>query len=286
MNSFPSKFVRFNSSSMETVLPTLLYIGADQVCSPRYSWNAGRHSRTDKTVFQYTLAGQGCLEYGGEKYDVGDGKAFIYNINTPESRYFFPPEAKTPWRFVFCVFTNLMEEVAEINFRHGPIYEFGNDSPIVQRLMSLLESSHGMMTRPSQNLAFCYEILAEMCRQSERTADDKEAALVRFLQTLIYEMRFRGFSLDDIAKKANVSREHICHALKRNLNLTPGQLHARMQIEVICERLANQDVPLKEIAFDFGFTDVSYFCKHFRRHVGITPSQFRLSRSLAMHELP
>ena len=288
MDSFTSKFIRFNSSSTDSVLPTLLYIGTDRVASPRYSWNADRHSHTDKTVFQYTLEGHGCLEYGGKTYDVCKGRAFIYNINTAGSRYFYPQGETTPWCFVFCVFKNLMEQVDEINGRHGPIYEFNEEGPIVQRLMSLLESRHGheAMSRPSQNMAFCTEIMLEMCRQAERTENGKGASLVQLVKKIIYDMRFRKFSLEEVAGKANVSREHVCHALKHSLEMTPGQLHAQMQMEAICERLINLDVSLKEIAFEFGFADVSYFCKHFRRHVGITPGQFRRSRSLMLHELP
>ena len=288
MKGFTSKFIRFNSSGTVSVLPTLLYIGTDHVTSPRYSWDADRHTHTDKTVFQYTIEGHGCLEYGSETYDVGAGKAFIYNINTPGSRYFYPQEGKTPWRFVFCVFKNLMDEVDEINRKHDPIYEFGVESPIVQRLESLLESRHSQeaMSRPSQNLAFCSEILIEMSRQAEITEDGKGAALVRLVQKIIYDMRFQPFSLAVVAEKANVSREHVCHAVKNSLDMTPGQLHTQLQMEAICERLVNHDISLKEIAYDFGFADVSYFCKHFRKHVGITPSQFRRSRSLAMHELP
>jgi AraC-like DNA-binding protein len=287
MDRFTPKFIRFNASGTDSVLPTLLYIGADEVASPRYSWDAARHNHTEKTVFQYTLSGRGCLEHEGRLHDVSAGKAFILNINASGSRYFYPQGEKSPWRFVFCVFKNLMEEVEEINGRHGPVYEFDIRSPIVRRLMSLLETGQGReaMSRPSQNAGFCSEILVEMCRQMERTRDGKEAALVHLVRKLIYEMRLRRFSLEEIAAKANVSREHVCHALKRNLGMTPGQLHAQMQLEEICARLADQGTSLKKIAFDFGFADVSYFCKHFRRHVGITPGQFRRSRSLVLHEL-
>jgi AraC family transcriptional regulator len=39
--------------------------------------------------------------------------------------------------------------------------------------------------------------------------------------------------------------------------------------------MASSDAPLVEIALSAGFSDQSHFCKSFRFHTGMTPSQFR-----------
>ena len=41
------------------------------------------------------------------------------------------------------------------------------------------------------------------------------------------------------------------------------------------ELLAGTDRPITEIAFDVGYNDSNYFSTAFRKHEGISPSQYR-----------
>lgn len=45
-----------------------------------------------------------------------------------------------------------------------------------------------------------------------------------------------------------------------------------MQLKLI---LRNTNIPLKEIAWDYNFSSLSFFCRYFKRQTGITPMQYR-----------
>lgn len=79
-------------------------------------------------------------------------------------------------------------------------------------------------------------------------------------------------------------------ALAAALNITPTQLnracqqllghpaqavlHARLLLQAQRE-LAYTELPIKQIAFELGFSDAAYFTRFFRRHAGLAPAAWR-----------
>jgi AraC family transcriptional activator of pobA len=51
-------------------------------------------------------------------------------------------------------------------------------------------------------------------------------------------------------------------------------LHERLAREA-CRRLVHVAAPVSNIAFELGFEDPAYFCRFFKRHVGLGPREYR-----------
>lgn len=273
------QFLLFSKTS-QSKLPQLLYAGTDSVTHSSYLWvNAKRHNK-QKVVFQYTLEGYGYLSCGKTTWKVDKGKAFILNFDMPECQYYYPADAETPWCFVYCVFSNLQEIVAELNSIHGPVYELGENHILPRKILDLLEEGGHRKQHDfsmSKSFSLCSEIITEMCRISEKNEviTSKSKYLLASVKNIIYENRFRRFSLDEIAEQLNVSKGHICHAFRMYLNTTPKQYHENIQIEVICTLLEDHTIPIKSIAQKFNFEDVSNFCKYFKKQTTMTPGEYR-----------
>ena len=47
-----------------------------------------------------------------------------------------------------------------------------------------------------------------------------------------------------------------------------------LQIKLV---LRTCDANVKQISWDFNFSDPSFFCRYFKQHTGLTPQQFRKS---------
>jgi AraC-like DNA-binding protein len=56
---------------------------------------------------------------------------------------------------------------------------------------------------------------------------------------------------------------------------SPRTFLIKTRIQAACASLRNSDLTISEIAVEYGFYDQSSFTQHFRRHVGMTPLQFR-----------
>ncbi|MBE6612353.1 MAG: helix-turn-helix domain-containing protein [Ruminococcaceae bacterium] len=90
--------------------------------------------------------------------------------------------------------------------------------------------------------------------------------------------------------RKNFDRELTNEKLARMMGYHPNYLHrlfkkefgmglreyiVSVRIREAKRMLAEQDIPISDIALSCGFGDVSYFSQCFRRHAGMTPSEFR-----------
>lgn len=77
------------------------------------------------------------------------------------------------------------------------------------------------------------------------------------------------------AEKLHISPNYLNILCKKNLKVSATQLiHQRIATEAK-RLLQNKKLNIKEITFELGFTDNSYFSIFFKNQTGITPSEFR-----------
>lgn len=84
--------------------------------------------------------------------------------------------------------------------------------------------------------------------------------------------------LADLAALANLSRCHFAYAFKQSLGCTPHRYVMSRRLEKGRELLAQDQLPISEIALATGFADQSHFSRCFRAFFGLTPLAFRRSQ--------
>ena len=82
-------------------------------------------------------------------------------------------------------------------------------------------------------------------------------------------------SINMIANNFNISPSYFSTYFKRNFEISYKEYIEKMQLQLIKRRLETGEIKLKEIADEFGFTDVSHLSKFFKRHEGINPSAYK-----------
>jgi AraC family transcriptional regulator len=89
-------------------------------------------------------------------------------------------------------------------------------------------------------------------------------------------------TLAQMAALANLSPYHFARQFKASTGLAPHQYLISRRIERAQHLLrAHDELGLAEVALRVGFSDQSKFSFHFKRLVGLTPRQFRLSARIA-----
>lgn len=83
-------------------------------------------------------------------------------------------------------------------------------------------------------------------------------------------------SVDLMAKEGGLSKCHFCRVFKKETGMTPMLFLAQLRIKRSLEFL-RKNLPISIIAMKVGFNDLSSFNRHFRRIVGLTPTEFRNS---------
>jgi len=102
----------------------------------------------------------------------------------------------------------------------------------------------------------------------------------------------RPIGLEDAAAQAGISPFHFLRLFSDVLGVTPHQYLVRSRLRHAARRLADDDSPITEVAYDVGFGDLSNFVRTFHRAAGASPLRFRqasrgdrkiLQERLALH---
>lgn len=78
-----------------------------------------------------------------------------------------------------------------------------------------------------------------------------------------------------LAQLASLSVSQLDRRFKRLFQLTPQQFLLRVRVNAACQMLVATDRSILQIALRAGFYDQSYFTKHFRRQMAVTPMAYR-----------
>ena len=76
-------------------------------------------------------------------------------------------------------------------------------------------------------------------------------------------------------EQAGISPFHFLRLFTDVLGVTPHQYLVRSRLRHAARRLADDDSPITEIAYDVGFGDLSNFVRTFHRAAGASPQKFR-----------
>jgi AraC family transcriptional regulator len=109
-------------------------------------------------------------------------------------------------------------------------------------------------------------------RQAERGLP--QSKLRRVLEA-IHDNLETGITHNELAEAAGVSTSHFDALFKRSTDLSPHQYIIKCRVERARELLRCDDLSLAQIASRVGFYDQSHLTRHFKRLIGITPSDFR-----------
>jgi AraC family transcriptional regulator len=85
-------------------------------------------------------------------------------------------------------------------------------------------------------------------------------------------------TLEQMAAVAHLSPYHFARQFKAATGLPPYQYVIARRVERAQHLLRGDgELGMAEVAFRAGFSDQSHFSSHFKRILGVTPGQFRIS---------
>jgi AraC family transcriptional regulator, transcriptional activator of pobA len=121
-------------------------------------------------------------------------------------------------------------------------------------------------------LTYLSRLYTEQFKDNDRSA---EKLLLKDFQSKINESYRELREVGDYASLLNISPGHLSEVVKIQSG-KPAIKHIHERLILEAQRLLfHTDHALKEIAFDLGFSDTSYFNRFFKRETGLTPSAYR-----------
>lgn len=122
----------------------------------------------------------------------------------------------------------------------------------------------------------------ESLNRYEKSGLTKENSLIHLKELLFYMEHEKPYlngklSLKEVAEKVNVSTNHLSQIINENLDKNFFDFVNGYRVELVKQKMkevSNHNYTLLAIAFECGFNSKSSFNLIFKKHTGLTPSQF------------
>lgn len=218
------------------------------------------------------LQGSGVLEAGGMRYEVAAGDAFFLPAGAAHA--YWPAQVKwtTRW-FTFDGFA--VPQLLERLELDGPAFVRGGCTPAVRAAVEQMLTAQ-MTDRLHGDYAcsgLVYSCMLEFHRAFAAGAE--ENLPLRRAMACAERCDLRALSLTRLAGEAGVTPQHLCRLFRAALHMSPNDYIVQRRIQAAQGMIQAGTLMLAEIAEAAGFGSAAYFSTVFRRHVGLSPSEYR-----------
>ena len=225
------------------------------------------------------LSGRGFFRCGGQEYELEAGDVFTV---WPDMPYEFFESSEAPWSFYWLQICGPGIE------DFGRACGFGTDrlqlrprhpervGEAARELFELYADQKGRDAYRALALLFHF---AAALREETGTKEGMRMGLSRRALAMLEASIEGGDNVGELCKRLHVSRSALLTAFKSELGTTPQAHLAQLRLRRAEELLLRSDWKLATVASACGFHGEKYFLRAFKESHGLTPSQWRASRT-------
>ncbi len=231
----------------------------------------------DSLELIFVTKGEGNILCDCRKYDLTEGDIII--INSGEVHRITTRSSMTYHCLIigdsFCMengvdigninFMTRIRDERTRSFLEDIIEEWEKDSPY--SITAIRAAALSLLLHLCKNFVFEYG------KRKDRYQSD---SIINALEFINNNFR-RELSLEEISKKAGMSKYHFLREFKRYTGHTVVKYINILRCEYAKRLLRSSEMSVGDIAVSCGYENQSYFSKTFKVYTGILPSKFRAS---------
>ena len=271
------KIVSPNKSSH--ALPLYLDEWGHFICGDKYY--TCRRNQQNYLLF-YTTDGCGELEYMDEKYVLNQNSLVVMQCFEPH-RYQTVPNGT--WDFFWFHFDGSAAEqyVRLINYNGLKVFHLDPENEKASEIIRIIPAFSDLADRSdlSSSVDISRDLTTVLCNlvklrlESEPNLSDNQNAKVQYLLEYINQHYAEDIHLDDMAKKAFVSKYHLIRVFEQATGVTPYTYLTLKRIKQAKILLRSTNLSIDEIAEYVGFLGAKAFIRAFKQKTGQTPGAYR-----------
>lgn len=251
------------------------------------------HSHTYYEII-YILHGSGFHHLNNNVIPYKEADIFVLS---PDDEHYFDIQEKT--RFVFIKFTDnyfnskkhlatddLITDTPENFMRYKLLKEnaLKLDEPCKTILRNTIQniSAYNCRNDVSTSPIVFYQILsifglikeAMRCMNMEISGNvfDNEQ-IIAYIHQNIYDPKL--IQVKTIAEHFNIAQTYFSAYFKKSFSISYREYVQTLRIRLIEKRITSRQMPIKQIAYEFGFSDESHLSNYFKKRKKISPSNFK-----------
>ncbi|WP_317855419.1 AraC family transcriptional regulator [Chakrabartyella piscis] len=243
--------------------------------SPNTNWKLNHLRYTDQWVLSYVINGDG-LVYHMNEQDISVQK---------NSMLFFPEEFE---RSAICSANEGSTRIIVLKFRLQMANEVTNE--IFQTIPNYIENVPLSIAKMFQEISktwsqkrpgyaikckgLVYELLYELLNQSYLIVErhQYEHQLYHVMQAIETDIS-KHYTVKELADMAMLSPSYFQLIFKQFTGYSPNQYQNFIRMSYARDLILSEHYSIGEVANLVGFSDTSYFCRLFKKIIGVTPTQ-------------
>lgn len=199
----------------------------------------------------------------------------VYNIK-PNDILFLPSGKHTKYRvdiqipgsFIDIFFTSNIHINSTSNLYRQP----SNNASINFQQMLVLWQQNKFLNR-AKCMSHLWDIISKI-QNSQKLAKNESDILYPAIEYIKLNYLDKNISADLLAKHCGLSYSRLLKLFKKQLSTTPKNYIIKLKMNHACE-LLKTNMSITEISENIGFNDVYFFSKQFKKHMNISPTDYR-----------
>lgn len=106
-------------------------------------------------------------------------------------------------------------------------------------------------------------------------------ARLQLMMQYIHQNYMHDISLDAIAGHAGISKSTVLNLFRKYLHITPINYLINYRLNEAAWLLSKTEKKINTISDETGFNNVDYFCRLFKKHYHLTPTEYRKKKLLS-----
>jgi len=241
-----------------------------------------RKNGCSDNILIYCLRGKGWFKIKDKLFEVQPNEYFILPATKEYMSY--GADEKDPWTIYWVHFSssdiNTFNRSFEIGLFDGPQPITFNEKGLElwNSMYENLEMGYGKENLSKTNLClyhFLSTFLYPNKNINEKKQDEKD-----LISNTIFFMRSKlaeKLTLEDLALMNKLSASHFALLFKKETGMSPLDYFIHLKLQQACLLLLTSEIKVKRIASDLGYDDPYYFSRLFKKHIKISPLQYRFS---------
>lgn len=229
----------------------------------------------ENDIFFWVLEGECFLNIDSESYIVRPGQ-LAYLPKGKMRSYTHTSERFSMYEMAFDVKAN-GEEIMELLGLTE--HDYVVDIPDIKKMSSLFESSHRkeLKKNPLYDVAWCAHILDIIRIYAEERQKQSGEESIAFKPVLEYMSRNIDKTLknEELANIVHIQQTYFIKKFRNIYGIPPMAYFNRMKMYKAMGMLVGTTLTIEEISKKIGIFDTSYFARIFKKHCGVSPTEYR-----------
>ena len=119
------------------------------------------------------------------------------------------------------------------------------------------------------------EYLIKLCRHISLKRNKKSRNVIEQIKKIINNRYKDNIGINEIAQEVYLTTTYLCMVFKQETGETVNDYLTKVRIEKARELLKDPQNKLYDICYEIGYSEPGYFSKIFKKHTGLTPSEYR-----------